>query len=82
LEEIFIGIFFLGYEVQTDPKRQMDILYSVDFDGSTLLHLAIDSGIIKVSTRQISLQVVTVPFKNLLLLACCFTALQYLRGIY
>ncbi|XP_031550786.1 transient receptor potential cation channel subfamily A member 1-like, partial [Actinia tenebrosa] len=34
-------------EQQPDPKKQMDVLYSVDHEGSTLLHLAIDSGVLK-----------------------------------
>ncbi|XP_032228539.1 transient receptor potential cation channel subfamily A member 1 isoform X2 [Nematostella vectensis] len=39
--------FKKSHELQNDPKKSMDILYSVDYEGSTLLHLAIDSGSLK-----------------------------------
>ena len=54
------GIFFI-YIIQTDDEacrnnqEQLDLLYCADFEGSTLLHLAIDSGVLKV---QITLSVV------------------------
>ncbi|XP_078360427.1 transient receptor potential cation channel subfamily A member 1-like isoform X2 [Oculina patagonica] len=34
-------------EVQRSTKQKLDLIYGVDFEGSSLLHLAIDSGVLK-----------------------------------
>lgn len=39
----------IGYEVQRGTKQKLDLLYGVDSEGSSLLHLAIDSGVLKVN---------------------------------
>ena len=38
-----------GNEVQKSTKQKLDLIYGVDFEGSSLLHLAIDSGVLKVT---------------------------------
>ena len=41
-----------GNEVQRGTKQKLDLLYGVDFEGSSLLHLAIDSGVLKVTCKN------------------------------
>lgn len=43
------NVYVTGCEVQRGTKQKLDLLYGVDFEGSSLLHLAIDSGVLKVS---------------------------------
>jgi len=38
-----------GDEVKKGTKQQHDLIYNVDYEGSSLLHLAIDSGVLKVT---------------------------------
>ena len=38
-----------GDEVKRGTKLQQDLIYNVDYEGSSLLHLAIDSGVLKVT---------------------------------
>ena len=44
-------MFGTGNEVQRSTKQKLDLIYGVDFEGSSLLHLAIDSGVLKVTFK-------------------------------
>lgn len=45
--DIMALFFEKCYEVQRGTKQKLDLLYGVDSEGSSLLHLAIDSGVLK-----------------------------------
>lgn len=46
-----VSLFGTGNEVQRSTKQKLDLIYGVDFEGSSLLHLAIDSGVLKVTCK-------------------------------
>ncbi|KAK3728572.1 hypothetical protein QZH41_011655 [Actinostola sp. cb2023] len=67
-----MAIFFKKFEeIRSDSKKQLDILYSVDFEGSTLLHLSIDSGVLKRVDGGTSIH-----------LACRLGALEIMKCLY
>ena len=45
---LFWTWIFAGHETQRGEKLQQEHLYGVDFEGGSLLHLAVDSGVLKV----------------------------------
>lgn len=47
---IFFKFKFAGNEIQRGAKLQQEHLYGVDFEGGSMLHLAVDSGVLKVKS--------------------------------
>jgi len=74
-------------EVQRATKQQQELIYGVDFEGSSLLHLAVDSGVLKAVKLCLDYGCSVTAVKRLdggtpIHLACRLGALEILQCLY
>ncbi|CAH3142085.1 unnamed protein product [Porites lobata] len=74
-------------EVKRGTKQQHDLIYNVDYEGSSLLHLAIDSGVLKAVKLCLDSGCSVAAVKRInggtpIHLACRLGALEILQCLY